>query len=236
MYERFTDRARKSLQLANKHACRLNNEHVGTEHILLGVLDEGNGLASAVLKNLGVDVHKLRVFVDAAVFTGTEMVSMCKLPMTPRGKQVLEYAIEEAKTLQHNYVGTEHILLGLIRCTEGIAGMTLRVQDVTAEKVREEIQSLLASRKTDDSKTEEPKLGAFLLDQLLWEKAVVSALQGAASVPINTGASSDVRGRYVVELADYVVEESRKRKLANVTGAVVEWHMNVVKGDDNGNG
>ena len=114
MYERFTDRARKVMQLANQEAQRFNHEYVGTEHVLLGLIKEGSGVAANVLKNLDVDLRKIRNEVEKIVQAGPDMVTMGKLPQTPRAKKVIEYAIEEARNLNHNYVGTEHLLLGLV--------------------------------------------------------------------------------------------------------------------------
>src|SRR6185369_15631316 len=111
MYERFTDRARKVMQLANQEAQRFNHEYVGTEHILLGLVKEGSGVAARVLMRLGVDLRGVRLEVEAVVQSGPDMVTMGKLPRTPRAKRVIEYSIEEARNLDHNYVGTEHLLL-----------------------------------------------------------------------------------------------------------------------------
>ena len=121
MYERFTDRARRVMQLANQEAQRFNHEYIGTEHILLGLVKEGSGVGANVLKNLGVDLRKVRLEVEKLVKSGPEMVTMGKLPQTPRAKRVIEYAIEEARNLNHNYVGTEHLLLGLLRERDGVA-------------------------------------------------------------------------------------------------------------------
>ena len=105
MYERFTDRARKVMQLANQEAQRFNHEYIGTEHILLGLVKEGSGVAANVLKNLDVDLRKIRLEVEKLVQSGPEMVTMGKLPQTPRAKKVIEYSMEEARNLNHNYVG-----------------------------------------------------------------------------------------------------------------------------------
>ena len=118
MYERFTDRARKVMQLANQEAQRFNHEYIGTEHILLGLVKEGSGVAANVLKNLDIDLRKIRLEVEKIVQSGPDMVTMGKLPQTPRAKKVIEYSIEEARNLGHNYVGTEHILLGLLEARD----------------------------------------------------------------------------------------------------------------------
>ncbi len=143
MYERFTDRARKVMQLANQEAQRFNHEYIGTEHILLGLIKEGSGVAANVLKNLDIDLRKIRLEVEKLVQSGPDMVTMGKLPQTPRAKKVIEYSMEEARNLNHNYVGTEHILLGLLREQEGVAAQVLMNPGLKLEDVREEVLNLL---------------------------------------------------------------------------------------------
>jgi ATP-dependent Clp protease ATP-binding subunit ClpC len=143
MYEKFTDRARKVMQLANQEAQRFNHEYIGTEHILLALIKEGSGVASNVLKNLDIDLRKVRVEVEKIVMSGPDRVTMGKLPQTPRAKKVIEYSIEEARSLGHHYVGTEHLLLGLLREQEGVAGQVLMNLGAELEEVREEVLSLL---------------------------------------------------------------------------------------------
>jgi ATP-dependent Clp protease ATP-binding subunit ClpC len=145
MFERFTDRARKVMALANQEAQRFNHEYIGTEHILLGLVKEGSGVGATVLKNLDVDIKKLRFGVEKLVKSGPDMVTMGKLPQTPRAKKVIEYAIDEARSLNHNYVGTEHILLGLLRETEGIAAQVLMDLGLKLEDVRQEVLNLLGA-------------------------------------------------------------------------------------------
>ncbi|MCI5108871.1 MAG: NDP-hexose 4-ketoreductase, partial [Candidatus Pacebacteria bacterium] len=108
MFERFTDRARKIVALANQEAQRFNHEYVGTEHILLGILKEGSGVAANVIKNHNVDLRKVRLEVEKLVKSAPEMITQGKRPQTPRAKKVIEFAIEESRNLNHNYVGTEH--------------------------------------------------------------------------------------------------------------------------------
>jgi len=145
MFERFTDRARKVMALANQEAQRFNHEYIGTEHILLGLVKEGSGVGATVLKNLDVDIKKLRFGVEKLVKSGPDMVTMGKLPQTPKAKKVIEYAIEEARSLNHNYVGTEHILLGLLRESEGIAAQVLLDLGLKLEDVRQEVLNLLGA-------------------------------------------------------------------------------------------
>jgi ATP-dependent Clp protease ATP-binding subunit ClpC len=153
MFERFTDRARKVMALANQEAQRFNHEYIGTEHILLGLVKEGSGVGANVLKNLDVDLRKVRLEVEKLVKSGPDMVTMGKLPQTPRAKKVIEYAIEEARNLNHNYVGTEHLLLGLLREHDGVAAQVLMNLNLKLEEVREEVLNLLGA----GVETEEPQ-------------------------------------------------------------------------------
>jgi ATP-dependent Clp protease ATP-binding subunit ClpC len=145
MFERFTDRARKVMALANQEAQRFNHEYIGTEHILLGLVKEGSGVGANVLKNLQVDLRKVRLEVEKLVKSGPETVTMGKLPQTPRAKRVIEYAIEEARQLNHNYVGTEHLLLGLLREQDGVAAQVLMNLGLKLDDVREEVLNLLGA-------------------------------------------------------------------------------------------
>jgi ATP-dependent Clp protease ATP-binding subunit ClpC len=153
MFERFTDRARKVMALANQEAQRFNHEYIGTEHILLGLVKEGSGVGANVLKNLDVDLRKVRLEVEKLVKSGPDMVTMGKLPQTPRAKKVIEYAIEEARNLNHNYVGTEHLLLGLLREHEGVAAQVLMNLGLKLEEVREEVLNLLGADTDMDEMT-----------------------------------------------------------------------------------
>src|SRR5277367_5273559 len=174
MYERFTDRARKVMQLANQEAQRFNHEYIGTEHILLGLVKEGSGVAANVLKNLDIDLRRIRLEVEKIVQAGPDMVTMGKLPQTPRAKKVIEYSIEEARNLNHNYVGTEHLLLGLLREQEGVAAQVLMNLGLKLEDVREEVLNLLGhnmateesgsgstERQANKGKSKTPALDSF---------------------------------------------------------------------------
>ncbi len=143
MYERFTDRARKIVQLANQEAQRLNHEWIGTEHILLGLIKEGSGVAASVLKNLHVDPRAIRLEVEKAVRSGPDMPPMGKLPQTPRAKKVIEHSVQQARNLNHNHVGSEHILLGLLCEQEGVAWLVLTNFGLDLATVRAEINRLL---------------------------------------------------------------------------------------------
>ena len=145
MFERFTDRARKVMALANQEAQRFNHEYVGTEHVLLGLVKEGQGVAANVLHNLQVDLKKIRLEVEKIVKSGPAMVTMGKLPQTPRAKKVIEFAIEEARNLGHNYVGTEHLLLGLLREHDGVAAQVLMNLGLKLDDVRAEVLNILGA-------------------------------------------------------------------------------------------
>ncbi len=149
MFDRFTDRARKVMGLARQEAQRFNHDYIGTEHVLLGLVQEGSGVAASVLKNLEIDLKKIRSEVEKLVSNGTTMVTMGQLPFTPRAKKVLELSLEEASNLGHTYIGTEHLLLGLIRENEGIAAQVLRNLRVKLEDVREEVLELLGADPSD---------------------------------------------------------------------------------------
>ena len=160
MYEKFSDRARKVRQLANQDAQRRNHEYVGTEHILMALVKEGSGVASVILKNLDIDFCKVRLEIERLVQEGPPMITLEKLPQTPRAKKVFEYAIEESKNLKHNYVGTEHILLGLLREKEGIAAQILNGLGANLENVHEGIIRILGEAKPHDDKKDHPEFGS----------------------------------------------------------------------------
>jgi len=145
------------MALANQEAQRFNHEYVGTEHILLGLVKEGTGVGANVLKNLGVELQKVRLEVEKLVKAGPDMVTMGKLPQTPRAKKVIEFAIEEARNLHHNYVGTEHLLLGLLRESDGVAAQVLLNMGLRLEDVRAEVLNLLgaSTENTDDMSTDQ---------------------------------------------------------------------------------
>jgi ATP-dependent Clp protease ATP-binding subunit ClpA len=159
MYERFTDRARKVMNLANQEAQRLGHEYIGTEHILLGLIEEGAGVAANVLKNLDIDLRKFRPEIEGMVQVGPDTDTKGKRPLTPRCLKAIEYATEEARNFSHNYVGTEHLLLGLIREQEGVAAQVLLKSGLKLEDVREEMLNLLGlQERPEDGGSESPAL------------------------------------------------------------------------------
>ena len=143
MFERFTDRARKVMTLAGQEAVRLRHEYVGTEHLLLGLLKEGSGVGANVLKYMDVSIHDVRLEVEKLVRTGEIEVAIGKLRQTPRAKKVIEHAVLEARAFNHNYVGTEHLLLGLMRETGGVATQVLAQLGKRIEDVRDVVRNLL---------------------------------------------------------------------------------------------
>src|SRR6202051_975017 len=144
LFERFTERARQVVVLAQDEARALKHNYIGTEHILLGLLREEEGLAARVLESLDITVEEVRAQVARIVGQGDE-VTTGQIPFTPRAKKVLELALREALSLGHNYIGTEHILLGLVRENEGVAARILLDFDADAEKIRNEIIRMLSA-------------------------------------------------------------------------------------------
>ncbi|MBI3270976.1 MAG: AAA family ATPase [Planctomycetes bacterium] len=143
MFDKFTDRSRKVMSIAREEAQRFNHEYIGTEHMLLGLIEEGCGIAAKVLKNLDVDLKRIRQEVEHLIPHGPPTVTMGQLPFTPRAKHALELAQEEADNLGHDYIGTEHLLLGLLRENESVAAQVLMNLGLQLEKVREEVLEVL---------------------------------------------------------------------------------------------
>ena len=193
MFDRFTDRAKKVMNLARQEAQRFNHEYLGTEHVLLGLVQEGSGVAANVLRNMQVDLAKIRTEVEKLVKSGPSMVTMGQLPFTPRAKKVLELSMEEAGNLGHNYIGTEHLLLGLIKENEGIAAKVLTNLGVKLEDVREEVLEFLGAEPSEEE------------DEETAETSIGSA-SGKSKTP-----ALDAFGRDLTELA-------REGKLDNVIG------------------
>jgi len=168
MFNRFTERARKVIILAKEEARRFNHDYIGTEHILLGLIREGEGVAAAVLQKLEVSLENIRLEIEKLVQPGPTTQIIGDIPFTPRAKKALELAAEEARSLGHNYIGTEHLLLGLIREGEGIASQVLLNLGMDLNSVRNEVMGLLGSALpgmnqggTAQAKTKTPALDAF---------------------------------------------------------------------------
>jgi len=164
MFNRFTERARKVIFLAREEAKRLDHDYLGTEHILLGLIREGEGVGATALQNLGIDLAQVRAEVEKAVGRGGGALFVGQIPFTPRAKKVLELAITEARNLGHNYIGTEHLLLGLIREAEGLAAQVLTNLGADLTKVREEVSTLLGTKVSPEpiaKPSETPTLDRF---------------------------------------------------------------------------
>ena len=150
MYERFTDRARKVMQLANSEARRLKYDRIDTCHILLGLIAEGSGVAAHVIKESGINLESVKDEVEKKTGIGPgETLGSAKRPQTVRAKKVIEYAMEEARGLEHDYVGTEHILLGLIREAEGVPAQLLTKLGLTLQQARTNVLKLLGHNESD---------------------------------------------------------------------------------------
>ena len=143
MFERFTDRARRVVVLAQEEARMLNHNYIGTEHILLGLIHEGDGVASKALESLGIELENVREQVQQIIGQGQQAPSG-HIPFTPRAKKVLELSLREALQLGHNYIGTEHILLGLIREGEGVAAQVLVKLGADLNRVRQQVIQLIS--------------------------------------------------------------------------------------------
>jgi ATP-dependent Clp protease ATP-binding subunit ClpC len=167
MFNKFTERARKVILLAKEEAKRFNHDYIGTEHILLGLIREGEGVAAAVLQKLGLSPEKIRLEVEKLVQSGPSTMVSGDIPFTPKAKKVIELAMEEARSLGHNYIGTEHLLLGLIREGEGVASQVLMNLGLDLNRVRNEVITLLGSSSpaptggAGGARTKTPALDAF---------------------------------------------------------------------------
>src|SRR5712664_3269880 len=175
MFERFTERARQVVVLAQEEARTLKHNYIGTEHILLGLLREEEGLAARVLESLDITVERVRAQVVRIVGSGEEVTSG-QIPFTPRAKKVLEMSLREALSLGHNYIGTEHILLGLLREGEPDADSVVRLLGVDITRVRAQVVTLVGEARGGDAPWS-PALG----------EAERQARQAANPGPVTTG-------------------------------------------------
>jgi ATP-dependent Clp protease ATP-binding subunit ClpC len=144
MPERLTERARKVMSLANQEARRLHHEYISTEHLLLGIIQEGGGIAASALRSLGLDFGKIRAEVEQLAPAGRDSANIGKLPQSPEARKVLELAAEEARGQHHSYVGTEHLLIGMLLKTDSIAARVLTQLGITVAAARQEIDELLS--------------------------------------------------------------------------------------------
>jgi len=172
MFEKFTERGRKVIVYAREEAERLQNDYLGTEHILLGTLREEDGIPVAVLRKMGIDIDQVRMEVERNLPSSGNTLTFGDIPFTPRAKKVLEYAVEEARLLGHNYIGSEHLLLGLIREEEGIGGKILRSFGVNLLGSRQLVINYLrrAATQVTAKKSPTPALDEFSRDLTLLAK------------------------------------------------------------------
>ena len=225
MYEQFTDRARKVMQLANQAAQILNHEYIGTEHVLLALLKEGSGVAAQALRNLNLNAEQIRVEVNKIAQPGPEVLAIGKMPHTPRLKHALQIAIEESKGLGHNYVGTEHLLIALMRETEGIAAVVLAGLRQTEHTIRSAVLTALGQRRTavesnipahtePAPKPTDPDVAAAvqLIQELQEELARCNA---------TIEAGNRKREQYLSMIADYAATNKEQRDLiASLRGEI----------------
>lgn len=149
MFERFTEKAIKVIMLAQEEARRLGHNFVGTEQILLGLIGEGTGIAAKVLKSLGINLKESRVEVEKVIGRGSGFVAV-EIPFTPRAKRVLELSLEEARQLGHSYIGSEHLLLGLLREGEGVAARVLENLGADPSNIRTQVVRMVGENRDDD--------------------------------------------------------------------------------------
>ena len=150
MFERFTDRARRVIVLAQEEARMLNHNYIGTEHLLLGLIHEGEGVAAKVLESLGISLEDMRQQVEEIIGQG-QQAPPAHIPFTPRAKKVLELSNQEARQLGHRYIGTEHILLGLIREGDGVAAQVLVQRGAALDRVRQQVTHLLFGHQAEEA-------------------------------------------------------------------------------------
>ncbi len=192
-YEFFTDRIRKVMKLASRAALVHDQEHIGTEHLLLGLVMEGEGVACNVLKNLGLTLEQVRTQTEKLIKVGLQrqigphIVVMGKLRYTPLAKKVIEFAVEDARSLRHKYVGTEHLLLGMLREQEGPAGQVLGTLGLKLEQVREETLNVLGQGKQKTATSTNP--GPTIEERAEMANALdaLSLVLSAAAVKIREG-------------------------------------------------
>ena len=176
MFGRFTQRVQKVLLLAQEEAKSFNHNVIGTEHILLGLVREGAGIAAKVLISMGVDLNRIRMEIEKLIGRGNAQLVSQSISYTPRAKKVIELAIEEGQNLGHNYVGTEHLLLGLIREGEGIAAQVLNNLGVDLAKARKAVLDMLGSvqgslpESKGQAGTATPTVDQFSRDLTKWQR------------------------------------------------------------------
>jgi hypothetical protein len=186
MFERFTDRARRVVVLAQEEARMLNHNYIGTEHILLGLIHEGEGVAAKALESLGISLDAVRQQVEEIIGPGQQAPSG-HIPFTPRAKKVLELTRREAEQLGHNYVGTEHILLGLIREGDGVAAQVLVQLGADLNGVRQQVLQLINAQQLQPQLGRRPSREGTLVTELQVRLVAVEGRLAAVEQRVGTG-------------------------------------------------
>src|SRR5438270_13933287 len=205
-FDRFTERARKVLTLAQEEAQRFNHNYIGTEHLLLGLVREGEGVAAKVLSNLGIELTKVRSAVEFIIGRGERQV-VGEIGLTPRAKSIIQLAVDEARRLGHPYIGTEHLLLGLIREGEGIAAGLLESLGVSLERVRDEVLKVLSGTGSSSSSKPPP---VAPVRTARWEYLAVQTIRSENSVRVHS-----VNGEEAVE---FVADQTPIHEVLRVLG------------------
>ena len=182
VFERFTDRARRVVVLAQEEARLLDHDYIGTEHILLGLIHEGDGVAAKALEQLGISLEAVRTQVEEMIGHGDSMASD-HIPFTPRAKKVLELSLREALELGHNYIGTEHILLGLIREGEGVAAQVLVKLGPDLSVVRQQVIQILSGHVREATRGEPSSGGATFAERVVASARSSARRVGEVAVP-----------------------------------------------------
>ena len=222
MFDRFTDRAKKVMSLARQASQQFSHEYVGTEHLLLGLIQEGSGVAANVLKNLRVDLESVRREIQTIVKHGPAPVTVDMVPFTPRAKRVFELATEEAGRLSHHYLGTEHLLLGLIRENEGIAHHVLINHGVKLEEARAEVLEYLGAGDREHREPGEPGADLHRSAQH-FERRLLEKLVAPVAIEIQRGHAYVVLGRDA--RSEQIYREA-------IVPALAKLGLEVVRGDD----
>jgi ATP-dependent Clp protease ATP-binding subunit ClpC len=196
VFERFTERSRQVVVLAQEEARALNHNYIGTEHVLLGLLRQQEGLAARVLEHLGLTVERVREQVVRIVGSGKEEFTSGQIPFTPRAKRVLELSLREARSLGQNFINTEHILLGLVRENEGVASRILLDLDADSERIRNEVIRMVGARPGQPLERDRPVRSAT---GSALSSAAVSPLLALAASQARTHGSSDIKPIHVLD-------------------------------------
>jgi ATP-dependent Clp protease ATP-binding subunit ClpC len=194
MFERFTDRARNVVVLAQQEARLLKHNYIGTEHILLGLARESEGLAAQALEELGIGLDAVREQVEEIIGQGKKSPSG-HIPFTPRAKKVLELSLREALQLGHNYIGTEHILLGLIREGEGVAAQVLVNLAGDLKTVRQQVIQLLKENPTTDEMPQAAQARVASLAESAAEVGIIGRAEGAVPIGLAPAESASLSGK-----------------------------------------